>query len=71
MTNTFDDTSRWTIFASRFDTPQILREAMDEMFDEFIASLPEDSPALALYHLLPKPPESGAEVPSTKSILTL
>ena len=44
---------------------------MDEMFDEFIASLPEDSPALALYHLLPKPPESGAEVPSTKSILTL
>ncbi|WP_179475354.1 hypothetical protein [Mycolicibacterium vinylchloridicum] len=64
MTNPFDDTSRWTVMASRFETPQFLLEAMDNLMEEFIASLPEDSPALEFWRSLPKPPRDGVEAPS-------
>ena len=65
MTNPLNDTSRWTVTASRFETPQFLRDAMDDLVEEFAASLPEDSPALGLWRSLPKPPKPGVEAPST------
>ena len=64
MTNPFDDTSRWAMLSGRMETPAVIREAMADMMDDFIASLPEDSPALALWHRLPKPPNYRAEAPS-------
>lgn len=62
MTDFLNDQSRWTVLASRMETPQIIRDTLDKMMTEFIASLPKDSPALALWRSLPKP---GAEAPST------
>ena len=59
MTNIFEDTSRWVTLSARMETPAVIREAMDDMMADFIASLPEDSPALALWHLLPKTPKPG------------
>lgn len=47
-----DDTSRWVCYFSRMETPQFVKDEMAQMMAEFIASLPEDSLALAFWRIL-------------------
>lgn len=55
----FDDDSRWTLMSSRFETPQFIRDGLDAMMADFVASLPPDDPAATLWRLLPKYPKAG------------
>lgn len=49
------DDSRWVMLGSRFDTDGPVHRMFDEMFEEWIESLPVDSDARLLYYMLPKP----------------
>lgn len=64
MTNFLDDDSRWTVLSARMETPDFVRRTMADLMADFVASLPEGSPALALWRSLPRPPKPGAEAPS-------
>jgi hypothetical protein len=55
MSNPFEDDSRWTLMGSRFDNSD-LHQMFNEMFEEWVESLPVDDPARLLHYMLPKPP---------------
>lgn len=56
MNAPFDDTTRWSLLGSRFETPQFITDEIDRMFEEWIESLPIDDPTRLLWYTLPKPP---------------
>lgn len=51
-----EDDSRWVMLNSRFDTDTPMHRWFDEMFEDWVQSLPADSPARLLHDALPKPP---------------
>lgn len=51
-----NDTSRWTLMASRFETSDFVRDAMKQMMSEWLATLPPDDPAKLLWAVLPQAP---------------
>ena len=59
--NLVEDHSRWTMLSSRFDTDGPVHQMFNEMFEEWIESLPLDSEVRLLYSMLPKPPVTGAK----------
>jgi hypothetical protein len=54
LRNPLEDDSRWALLGSRFETDGPLRQMVDEMFEEWVESLPPDNPARLLYYMLPK-----------------
>lgn len=64
MINPLEDDSRWTVMSSRFEMPEFITDAYKQMFREWFASLPEDSPARALAQHLPMAP--GWELDTTE-----
>jgi hypothetical protein len=63
-----DEASRWTILNSRFETSDLLKQMFDEMFEEWVESLPPDNPARLLYYMLPKPPKPSATRRDCRSV---
>lgn len=47
-----EDESRWTILSSRFETDGLLRQMFDEMFEDWVRSLPAGSSARLLWEEL-------------------
>lgn len=52
----FNDDSRWTVMSARFETPDIIRDAMRRMMRDHVNSLPVDDLARLLWAVLPEAP---------------